>query len=71
VAGTVESGKSVSDLFAPLAGEVVEINNGIVEDPSLVNADAMSAWFFRIRLDEPTTGPDAFMDADQYAAYTK
>ena len=49
----VESVKAAADVFAPLAGKVVEINETIVEDPSIVNSDAEGeGWFFRIELDD-------------------
>jgi glycine cleavage system H protein len=70
MAGTVESGKAVSDVYAPLAGEVLEINSAIVDDPSLVNVDAMKAWFFKLRID-PKTDLSGLMDAAQYAEHAK
>ena len=70
LAGTVESGKAVSDIFSPIAGEVLEINNAVADDPSLVNSDAMSAWLFRLRLD---AAPDlsGLMDVSQYKEHAK
>ena len=51
----VESVKAASDVYAPLAGKVVEINQTIIDDPALVNSDAEGeGWFFRI---ESTTPP--------------
>ncbi len=50
-AAVVESVKAASDVYAPLDGEVVEVNQGIADDPSLVNADPMGkGWFFKIRI---------------------
>ena len=50
-AAVVESVKAASDVYAPLDGEVVEINQGIADDPSLVNADPMGkGWFFKIKV---------------------
>lgn len=50
-AAVVESVKAASDVFAPLSGEVVEINQAIVKDPSLVNSDPLAAgWFFKLKL---------------------
>jgi glycine cleavage system H protein len=47
----VESVKAASDVYAPLSGEVVEANDAVASDPSLVNADAMGkGWFFKLRL---------------------
>jgi glycine cleavage system H protein len=62
----VESVKAASDVFAPLAGKVVEINETVVEDPSIVNSDAEGeGWFFRLELDD-TDAFDALMDQDAY-----
>jgi glycine cleavage system H protein len=62
----VESVKAAADVFAPLAGKVVEINETIVEDPSIVNSDAEGeGWFFRIELDD-TDSFDTLMDQDAY-----
>ena len=70
IAGTVESGKAVSDIFVPVAGEVTEANAAVVDDPSLVNVDAMANWLFKMRLD---AGADLgkLMDAAQYEEYLK
>jgi glycine cleavage system H protein len=62
----VESVKAASDVFAPLAGKVVEINETIVEDPSIVNSDAEGeGWFFRLELDD-TDAFETLMDQDAY-----
>jgi glycine cleavage system H protein len=65
----VESVKAASDVFAPLAGKIVEINETISEDPSIVNSDAEGeGWFFRLELDD-TEAFDALMDEDAYDEY--
>jgi glycine cleavage system H protein len=65
----VESVKAASDIFAPLAGKVVEINETIVEDPSIVNSDAEGeGWFFRLELDDPDSF-ETLMDQDAYDEY--
>jgi len=67
----IESVKAASDIAAPMAGEIVEVNGRIVEDPSLVNRDPLEAgWFFTIK---PAEGPalDAFLDADAYGKLTE
>jgi glycine cleavage system H protein len=65
----VESVKAASDVFAPLAGKVVEINETITEDPSIVNTDAEGeGWFFRIELDD-TDAFEGLMDQDGYDEY--
>jgi len=62
----VESVKAASDVYSPLAGKVVEINETIIEDPSIVNSDAEGeGWFFRLELDEPESF-EALMDQDGY-----
>lgn len=62
----VESVKAASDVYAPLAGTVVEGNAALGDDPALVNRDAEnSAWFFKLRLDDKATF-DALMDKAAY-----
>ena len=65
----VESVKAASDVYSPLAGKVVEVNETIVEDPSIVNSDAEGeGWFFRLELDDPASF-EALMDQDAYDEY--
>ncbi|MFT4233216.1 MAG: glycine cleavage system protein GcvH [Leucobacter sp.] len=65
VVGEVESTKSVSELFSPVAGEVVEINDAAVADPAIINSDPYGAgWLFRVAVTEE--GP--LLSAEQYAA---
>jgi len=67
--GVVESVKAASDVYAPLAGKIVETNQTIIDDPSLVNSDAEGeGWFFRIEIDD-TDAFDALMDEAAYAEY--
>jgi glycine cleavage system H protein len=55
VFGTIEAVKAVSELFCPVAGEVVEVNEGLEEDPALVNADPYGdGWMIRLKVDEPS-----------------
>ena len=64
--GEVESVKAVSDLIAPLSGEVVEVNQGVVEAPEIVNSDPYGAgWLVKIRLSEPSEVDD-LLDAQAY-----
>ena len=64
--GTVESVKAVSDLFAPVSGEVVEINEAVVDGPELVNSNPMDdGWLIKVRLSEDSE-MDALMDAAAY-----
>lgn len=49
VVGEIESTKSVGELFAPVEGEVVDVNRAVADDPSAINADADAAWLIRVR----------------------
>ncbi|HTL75301.1 MAG TPA: glycine cleavage system protein GcvH [Casimicrobiaceae bacterium] len=61
----VESVKAASDVYAPIAGEVVESNAALAGSPEAINADAYAAWLFRMRPADPNA-LSAFMDADGY-----
>ena len=64
--GEVESVKAVSDVIAPLSGEVVEVNAKVVDEPETVNADPYGdGWLVRIRLTNPAEADD-LLDADAY-----
>ena len=63
--GEVESVKAVSDLISPLSGEVLEVNQAVVDAPELVNADPYEAWLVRIKLSD-ITEPDSLMDVGAY-----
>ena len=64
--GEVESVKAVSDIIAPLSGEVVEVNQAVVDAPETVNEDPYGAgWLIRIRLTDPGEA-DALLDVDAY-----
>jgi glycine cleavage system H protein len=68
VVGEIESTKSVGELFAPVAGEVVEVNQAIIDQPDLVNADPFGdAWMIKVRFTEL---PE-LLSADEYAALTE
>ena len=65
----VESVKAASDVYAPLAGKVVEINETITEDPAIVNSDAEGeGWFFRIELEDPEVFEE-LMDEEAYEEF--
>jgi glycine cleavage system H protein len=64
----VESVKAVSDVFAPLSGEVVEVNAALSEHPETVNEDPYGeGWLVRVRLSDPSE-TDSLMDAETYEA---
>ncbi len=67
--GVVESIKAVSDLYSPLAGKVVAVNDGLPNDPSAVNKDAYgSAWMVKIEIAD-ASALTALMDSAAYTAY--
>ncbi|HWW47626.1 MAG TPA: glycine cleavage system protein GcvH [Xanthobacteraceae bacterium] len=49
-AAVVESVKAASDVYAPIGGEVIEVNDAVVADPAQINSDSMSAWFFKLKI---------------------
>ncbi|MFJ3844097.1 glycine cleavage system protein GcvH [Streptomyces albidoflavus] len=66
--GELESTKSVSDLYSPVSGEVTEINEDVVNDPSLVNtAPFEGGWLFKVRVSEE---PDDLLSADAYTKFS-
>lgn len=68
--GEVESTKSVSDVYAPLAGEVLEINDTLDSAPETINSDPYGAgWLVRMRLADPAS-VDALLSAAEYRALT-
>ena len=68
VFGTVEAVKTVSDLFLPLSGEIVEFNENLEEQPELVNSDPYGAgWMIKIKINDPTELEQLLSDID-YAA---
>lgn len=65
VVGEIESTKSVSELFSPVSGTVVEVNDAAVDDPAMVNADPYGAgWLLKIEV----TGTAQLLSAEEYAA---
>lgn len=68
VFGTIEAVKTVSDLFLPVAGEIVEFNQGLEDDPSLINNDPFGeGWIIKVKVSD-TADIEALMDSDAYAA---
>ena len=66
--GTVESVKAVSELFLPVGGEVVAVNDALEDTPELVNADPYTdGWLFKIKLSDPAE-IDGLHDAEAYAS---
>jgi glycine cleavage system H protein len=67
--GTIESVKAAEDLYAPLSGEVIEINPAISKDPSIVNKDAFSAWMIKVK-NINLSEADSLMDSNKYKDFT-
>ena len=70
-AAVVESVKAASDIFAPVTGEVVEVNGALTDQPGAVNEDPEGAgWFMKMRVADKASA-DSLMDADAYKAFLK
>ncbi|TAK47791.1 MAG: glycine cleavage system protein GcvH [Xanthobacteraceae bacterium] len=69
-AAVVESVKAASDVYSPLSGEIIAVNDALIADPALVNSDPMNgAWFFKIKLADRAE-LDGLMDEAAYQAHT-
>lgn len=70
-AAVVELVKAASEVYAPVAGEVVEVNEALTAQPAKVNADPMGeGWFLKLRLDDPKE-LDGLMDEDEYKRFVE
>jgi glycine cleavage system H protein len=68
--GTIEAVKAVSELYSPISGEVIEVNDALEGDPSLVNKDPYGAgWMIRMRVTKPAE-LDTLMGPSDYASHT-
>lgn len=71
VAGVVESVKAAADLYMPVGGEIVEVNESLRADPALANSDPLAAgWFFKVKLSDTSELAD-LMNASAYDALLK
>lgn len=67
--GVVESVKAVSDIYAPLSGEVVEVNSELIDSPETINTSPYEdAWMIKIQFDDPSQ-LEELMDAEAYQAF--
>ncbi|MBN2864713.1 MAG: glycine cleavage system protein GcvH [Thiotrichales bacterium] len=66
----IESVKAASDLFAPVDGTVVEVNDALEDEPELINEDPMANWIIKVELSDPSDLDD-LMDEDAYNALTE
>ena len=70
VAGVVESVKAAADVYMPISGEVLEVNEALRDDPSLANTDPLGAgWFFKVKLADKDQ-LDALMDETSYTKFS-
>ena len=70
-AGVVESTKAASDIYTPVSGEVVDINQSIVDEPSMINSDPEgNAWFFKLKIKDQSE-MNTLMSGDEYAKFAK
>src|SRR5437764_14470381 len=68
--GSIESVKAVSELFAPVSCEVVEVNEALADKPELVNTDPYGdGWMVRMRVTDPTEMDELLMNAEEYEEY--
>ena len=68
--GTIESVKAVSELYSPVSGEVVEVNDALKNKPEQVNADPHGSWLIAVKLSTPSEA-GGLLDATQYAELVK
>jgi glycine cleavage system H protein len=68
--GTIESVKTLSDLFAPISGKVLRVNADLADKPELVNEDCWKAWMIAIAPADATAA-EALLDSNSYAAHVK
>jgi glycine cleavage system H protein len=68
--GTIESVKAVSELFSPVAGEVLEANAALADHPEKVNSDPHVTWMVRLRIDNPSEA-SALLDSAAYSDFVK
>ena len=70
-AGVVESTKAASDVYTPVSGEVIDINQTIVDDPAKINEDPEgAAWFFKLKMKDMSE-MDSLMNKDEYDKFAK
>ena len=63
--GSIESVKAVSELFAPIGGEVVQVNGAVKDHPEVVNSDPHASWMIKVRVADPSDA-EGLLDSTQY-----
>ena len=66
--GAIESRKAASDLYSPVSGEVVEVNEELEDNPKLINNNPLEAWIIKVTIDDPSE-LDGLMDEKAYADF--
>lgn len=70
IAGVVESVKAAADVYMPITGEIIEVNEALRADPALANTDPLGAgWFFKVKLSNPAELAD-LMDETSYTSFS-
>ena len=70
IAGVVESVKAAADVYMPITGEIIEVNEALRADPALANTDPLGAgWFFKVKLSNPAE-LDELMDETSYTSFS-
>ncbi len=70
VFGSVESVKAVSDLYSPVSGTVIEVNEELATAPEKINTDAHGAWMLKVKITDPSQ-LDGLLSAEDYEKYVK
>lgn len=65
--GVIESVKAASDLISPVSGKVIEVNFALVDEPGLINKNAMDTWIIKVELSDPSE-LDSLLDEEDYKA---
>ncbi|AST56564.1 glycine cleavage system h protein [Thermoanaerobacterium thermosaccharolyticum] len=68
--GTVESVKAASDVYCPISGRVIEVNQSVADDPSLLNSDPYENWMICVEMNDPSE-LDELMSPEEYSDFCK
>ncbi|ADL69436.1 glycine cleavage system protein GcvH [Thermoanaerobacterium thermosaccharolyticum] len=68
--GTVESVKAASDVYCPISGKVIEVNQSVADDPSLLNSDPYENWMICVEMNDPSE-LDELMSPEEYSDFCK
>lgn len=69
--GTIESVKAVAEVYTPVSGEIVEVNESLIDEPAVLNDDPFNeGWLVKIRMDDPEEA-EGLMSSDEYDAFVE